>query len=142
MMILSCHTERFTIESSQGQERSARKAARVNANAYTARLAATGDPALASYGVTLSHASRVIFSALEFGHGGKEPDELEAAAHLFKYAALELYSRCRTTILSVKTKPLRMSPASAKRVRVGVARVGFQWSGGTFGNADGLSWRP
>ncbi|RYP70893.1 hypothetical protein DL771_005143 [Monosporascus sp. 5C6A] len=89
------HAARFAIESSRGQERSARKAAWVSANAYTARLAATGDPALASYGAALDRASRVIFSALESDHGGKEPDELEAAAQLFKYAASELYSRCR-----------------------------------------------
>ncbi|RYP83955.1 hypothetical protein DL769_001261 [Monosporascus sp. CRB-8-3] len=89
------HAARFTIESSQDRERSARKAAWINANAYTARLAATGDPALASYGAALDRASRAIFSALEFNRGGVEPVELEAAAELFKYAASELYSRCR-----------------------------------------------
>ncbi|RYP06490.1 hypothetical protein DL764_003141 [Monosporascus ibericus] len=82
------HAARFTIVPSRGQGCSARKAAWVNADAYTAHLAA----ALVSYGAALS---RAIFSALEFDRGGKEPNELQAAAQLFEYAASELYSGCR-----------------------------------------------
>ncbi|RYP68159.1 hypothetical protein DL770_008494 [Monosporascus sp. CRB-9-2] len=116
------HAARFTIEPSQGRERSARKAAWVNANAYTARLAATGDPALASYGAALDRASRVIFRALEFDHGGKEPDELEAAAQLFKYAASELYSRCRDGY--------PVSGSQAHRDESGKHEKGARWRGG------------
>ncbi|RYO76273.1 hypothetical protein DL766_005746 [Monosporascus sp. MC13-8B] len=50
-------------------------------------------PALASYGAALDRASPAVFRVLEFDHGGgKEPDELEAAAELSSGGTRELYS--------------------------------------------------
>ncbi|KAK7398074.1 hypothetical protein QQX98_012560 [Neonectria punicea] len=81
---------RFKIEPSQGQERADRKQAWISANAYTARLASTGDLALSSFGAALERANYAIKHALERDHGDEEPDDLEAAAQLFIHAAPEL----------------------------------------------------
>jgi hypothetical protein len=77
------------------QDREKRRMAWSNACAYTARLAATGDDALSSYGSGLDLATRAIAEALEIDTGAKEPDSLEAAAQLFRYSSRELYRRCK-----------------------------------------------
>ncbi|KAK7427984.1 hypothetical protein QQZ08_005415 [Neonectria magnoliae] len=82
---------RFKIEPSQGQERADRKQAWISANAYTARLASTGDLVLTSCGAALERAKYAIEHALERDHGDEEPNDLEAAAQLFIHAAQELH---------------------------------------------------
>ncbi|KAF1850413.1 uncharacterized protein K460DRAFT_361214 [Cucurbitaria berberidis CBS 394.84] len=90
------HAAQFLIEKhADDQKKAQRKAAWTSACAYTARLAATGDDALSSYGGGLDRASRAIAEALEVDTGDKEPDSLEAAANLFLYASSELYHRCK-----------------------------------------------
>ncbi|KAF7558209.1 hypothetical protein G7Z17_g37 [Cylindrodendrum hubeiense] len=77
------------------EERAARKEAWTSANAYTARLASTGNVELSSHGAALERASYTIIKTLEASKGDKEPEELEAAAQLFMHAALELHRLCR-----------------------------------------------
>ncbi|KAI1121984.1 hypothetical protein F5Y10DRAFT_255074 [Nemania abortiva] len=109
------HGSRFVIESYSPEEHAARKACWINANAYTARLAATGEPELTSYGAALDRASRVIVEALEVDHGENKPAQLEAAAELFKHAAAELYRRSQQkshlgSLVSLRTNRDGKSP--------------------------------
>lgn len=71
------------------------KADWISANAYTARLAATEDEVLSASGGHLRRAFQSIVTALEVDTGDKEPEDLEAAAQLFKYAAPQVYRLCR-----------------------------------------------
>ncbi|KPM36718.1 hypothetical protein AK830_g9864 [Neonectria ditissima] len=98
------YAARFTIDPSQGQERAARKQAWISANAYTARLALTSDVALTSYGAALERARYVIKRALEREGDDTEPDDLEAAAQLFIYAAPELYRPSTDTTTNMPSK--------------------------------------
>lgn len=90
------YAARFLIEpvasDHDGEER---HTAWTNACTFTARLAATDDETLSSYGGGLDRASRAISEALESETGEKEPGSLEAAASLFKYAGRALYRRCK-----------------------------------------------
>ncbi|KAH7118526.1 hypothetical protein B0J13DRAFT_680892 [Dactylonectria estremocensis] len=85
----------FKIEEHSEEEHAVRKQAWVNANAYTARLASTGDESSSSYGAALDRASYTIVNALEIDSYSKEPGDFEAAAQLFIYSAPELYRRSR-----------------------------------------------
>ncbi|KAH7074148.1 hypothetical protein FB567DRAFT_190873 [Paraphoma chrysanthemicola] len=90
------YASRFLIEPAKSDEdRTDRKKTWTNACAYSARLTATGDEALSSYGSGLDRATRAISEALESDTGDKEPESLEAAAEVFINAASELYRRCK-----------------------------------------------
>ncbi|KAI3328952.1 hypothetical protein HD806DRAFT_481183 [Xylariaceae sp. AK1471] len=89
------HGSRFSNEAYSAQERARYKDTWISANTYTARLAAAGDPALASYGAALDRASLFIVQALELDYGEEQPAHLEAAAELFIHAAPELYRRSK-----------------------------------------------
>ncbi|KAJ8127843.1 hypothetical protein O1611_g5791 [Lasiodiplodia mahajangana] len=100
---------RFVIESYPPEEHAARKTCWISANAYTARLAATGEPQLSSYGAALDRATRVMVDTLEVDHGDSQPRELEAAAQLFKHAASELYGRSQQKSSPISLVSLRSS---------------------------------
>ncbi|CAI6341987.1 unnamed protein product [Periconia digitata] len=85
---------RFLIEKSTGEERKKRRQRWVNACEYTARLTATNDRALSSYGADLERATHAISTALESDTGDQWKENLEAAAVLFIHAGQELYRRC------------------------------------------------
>jgi hypothetical protein len=90
------HASEYLMESTaEGPAQEQRKVAWSNACAYTARLAATGDDALSSYGAGLDRATSAISEAVEVNNAEGEPESLEAAAQLFKYAGPELYRRCK-----------------------------------------------
>lgn len=101
------HGARFFLERCRSDElRVKRGEAWVSANAYTGRLAATGDVPLSSYGAGLDRASSAIVDALEFDYDHDHGPEneldrdiinasVESATQLFIHAAAELYHRCR-----------------------------------------------
>jgi hypothetical protein len=90
------HASNYSIEACPNeQEKARRKLAWINACAYSARLATTGDEALSSYGAGLERAHWAISDALEHDSRDEEPGSLEAAAQVFLYAASELYRRCK-----------------------------------------------
>ncbi|PVH92036.1 hypothetical protein DM02DRAFT_305128 [Periconia macrospinosa] len=84
----------FLIEKSTGEEREKRRQQWISACQYTARLSATNDPALSSYGKSLEDCTSTISEALENETGDQGPENVEAAAILFIYAGRELYRRC------------------------------------------------
>ncbi|KAM5380899.1 hypothetical protein ACJZ2D_003208 [Fusarium nematophilum] len=85
------HGARWQIEKSKGEERMRRGAVWVSANAYTARLSATGDKPLASYGAALDRAGPTVVRALELENEGTHLSDVEAAAQLFIFASQELF---------------------------------------------------
>ncbi|KAI0100270.1 hypothetical protein GGR51DRAFT_564294 [Nemania sp. FL0031] len=111
------HGSRFVIESYPPEEQAARKTCWINANAYTAQLAATGEPLLSSLGIGIERAIRVIINALEVDHGDNEPAELEAAAELFKHAASELYSRSQEKLSLSSIASLRSNRTGRPPIR-------------------------
>lgn len=115
------HASNYFLEACRSdEEKAARREAWIGANAYTARLAATGDEPLSSYGVGPDRASTTFVDALEFEHEPKSERErdilnlhVECAAQLFIYAAGELYRRCKDGY----SEPLRPISTRESKVR-------------------------
>ncbi|KIL96641.1 hypothetical protein FAVG1_01385 [Fusarium avenaceum] len=63
----------------------------ISANAYTARLAATGDETLAMQGAALDRAASVAITDLQKKDDALDSGCVEAAAQLFVYAAREMF---------------------------------------------------
>lgn len=79
-----------------GEDGEKAKADYISACAFTARLAATNDKALSSYGAALERAASAIPWSLEVeAVPSTEPERLKAAAQLFMYAAPELHRYCK-----------------------------------------------
>lgn len=82
--------------SKAGEEGEKAKADYISACAFTARLAATNEEALSSYGAALERAASAISWSLEVeAVPSTEPERLKAAAQLFMYAAPELHRYCK-----------------------------------------------